>query len=233
MDRNRLTLRRVTTHGRESREDVFVRKAELCNEARKVIAESVLPLNPGVDPCSKVFNMDHTGSVAYTTANTTVEQVGVHLVPALTAGSNSQCITMTVLVRADGVMLPPHFVFKGQPGGEVEREVRSCVPPHVATYSVQENAWFDERVMLKWIEESFRFNATSYSVLLLDALKRHKMDSVSDELGAMGTSVHFVPPGCTGIAQHLDVGVMSPLKTHLRQTCAQAAVLNAMPTDSA
>ncbi|GMF59698.1 unnamed protein product [Phytophthora fragariaefolia] len=72
---------------------------------------------------------------------------------------------MAVLVRADGLMLPPHFVFKGQPGGEVEREVRSCLPPHVATCSMQENAWFDERVMLKWIEESFRPNVTSYSDL--------------------------------------------------------------------
>ncbi|KAE8891908.1 hypothetical protein PF005_g7930 [Phytophthora fragariae] len=59
------------------------------------------------------------------------------------------------------------------------------------------------------------------------------MDSVLDELGAMGTSVRFVPQGCTGIAQPLDGGVMSPLKTPLRQTCAEAAVANAMPTNSA
>ncbi|EGZ27479.1 hypothetical protein PHYSODRAFT_367306, partial [Phytophthora sojae] len=46
------------------------------------------------------------------------------------------------------------------------------------------------------------------------------------------TSVHFVPPGCTGIAQPLDVGVMSLLKTHQRQSCTQAAVLHAMPENS-
>ncbi|KAE8967831.1 hypothetical protein PR001_g27980 [Phytophthora rubi] len=169
---------------------------------------------------------------ASTTAYTTVEQVGVRVVPALTAGSDSQRITIALFVRADGLVLPPHFVFKGQPDGEVEREVRSYAPPHVATCSVQKNAWCDNRVMQEWIEESFRPNVTGYSVLLFYALMTHTMDSVLDELGAMGTSVHFDPPGCTGKAQPLDVGVMSPLKTHLRQTCAQTAVLNAMSTNS-
>ncbi|KAG7380408.1 hypothetical protein PHYPSEUDO_007229 [Phytophthora pseudosyringae] len=37
MARNRLTLRRVTTRGRESREDMFVRKAEFCDEVRWVL----------------------------------------------------------------------------------------------------------------------------------------------------------------------------------------------------
>ncbi|ETP10889.1 hypothetical protein F441_13563 [Phytophthora nicotianae CJ01A1] len=49
----------------------------------------------------------------------------------------------------------------------------------------------------------------------------------------MGTSVHYVSPGCTGIAQSLDVGVMAPLKTRLLQTCGQAAVLNTLPENSA
>ncbi|KAE9218128.1 hypothetical protein PF005_g8391 [Phytophthora fragariae] len=117
--RNRLTLRRVTTHGRESREDMIVRKAEFCDEVRRVIADSVVSLNAGLDPRSKVFNMDIFAS---TTAYTTVEQVGVRVVPALTAGSDSQRITIALLVRADGLVLPPHFVFKGQPDGEVERQ---------------------------------------------------------------------------------------------------------------
>ncbi|GMF62995.1 unnamed protein product [Phytophthora fragariaefolia] len=81
----------MTTRGRESREDMFARKAEFCDEVRNVIAESVVPLNPGVDPRSKVFNLDQIGIFASTTANTTVEQVGVRVVPALTAGSDSQC----------------------------------------------------------------------------------------------------------------------------------------------
>ncbi|KAE9076397.1 hypothetical protein PF010_g23914 [Phytophthora fragariae] len=55
------------------------------------------------------------------------------------------------------------------------------------------------------------------------------MESVQGALGDIGTSVHFVPPGCTGVAQPLDVGVMSPLKKHMQLNSAQAAVLNELP----
>ncbi|GMF22751.1 unnamed protein product [Phytophthora fragariaefolia] len=170
-----LTLRRVTTRGRESREDMFILKAHFCDDVRRVIADSVIPLNPGIDPRCNVFNMDETAIYASTSAYTTVEEVGVRVVPALAAGSDSQRITMAVL----------------------------------------ENAWFDERVMHDWINHLFKPNVTSYSLLMVETLKTHKMDSVLDKLGAMGTSVHVEPPGCTGVAQPLDVGVMSPLKTHL------------------
>ncbi|GMF46620.1 unnamed protein product [Phytophthora fragariaefolia] len=77
--------------------------------------------------------MDQTAIYASTSAYTTVEDVGVRVVPALTAASDSQRITMAVLVRADGVVLPPHFVLKGKPGGKVEKEIQSYVPLHMAT----------------------------------------------------------------------------------------------------
>jgi len=84
--------------------------------------------------------------------------------------------------------------------------------------------------MPEWIEVSLRPNATSYSILLLGALKTHKMDSALDELGPWG-------PVLTSFrrAVHYSAAVRrwSPLKKHLRQTCAQATVLNAMSTNSA
>ncbi|GMF24318.1 unnamed protein product [Phytophthora fragariaefolia] len=58
------------------------------------------------------------------------------------------------------------------------------------------------------------------------------MRSIQDALGDIGTTVHFVPPGCTVVAQPLDVDVMSPLKKHMQLNCAQAAVLNGLPENS-
>ncbi|KAL4133020.1 DNA binding [Phytophthora ramorum] len=42
------------------------------------------------------------------------------------------------------------------------------------------------------------------------------MPEMLGTLACTGTAVLFVPGGCTGVAQPLDVGVMSPLKQHMR-----------------
>uniref|UniRef100_K3XBU4 Uncharacterized protein n=1 Tax=Globisporangium ultimum (strain ATCC 200006 / CBS 805.95 / DAOM BR144) TaxID=431595 RepID=K3XBU4_GLOUD len=43
----------------------------------------------------------------------------------------------------------PHFVYKGVKGGIIEDEVSRFALDTVASFSVQEKAWFDERVMLE------------------------------------------------------------------------------------
>ncbi|KAG2894859.1 hypothetical protein JG687_00008037 [Phytophthora cactorum] len=102
-----------------------------------------------------------------------------------------------------------------QPGGNVEKEISTYGEVSVATFSVQAKAWFDLRVMVNWIENSWKPNATVHSILILDSLKVHKMAEVVDALACTGTLVLFVPGGCTGAAQPLDVDVMAPLKQHI------------------
>ncbi|KAK1939169.1 hypothetical protein P3T76_008553 [Phytophthora citrophthora] len=50
MKRNRLSICRVTTRGRASREFMYQDKAVFCDEVRRVVAECVAPLNPSIDP---------------------------------------------------------------------------------------------------------------------------------------------------------------------------------------
>lgn len=61
------------------------------------------------------------------------------MVLALTGGPSMDRVTVALLVRAGGLMLQPHFVFKGAPGGSVEAEVRNLALPDVATFSVLEH----------------------------------------------------------------------------------------------
>ncbi|EGZ09752.1 hypothetical protein PHYSODRAFT_367588, partial [Phytophthora sojae] len=163
-----------------------------------------------------IFNMDQTSIYSTMASRTTVGVVGATRVSTLTEGSDSYRCTMAVTVAADGRKFPPHFVFQGQPGGDVEREVRSYCEEEVATFSVQAKAWFDLRVMLDWIENAWKPIVTEPSLLILDSLKVHKMAEVLDALACTGTAVQFVPGGCTGVVQPLDVGVMAPLKQHIR-----------------
>jgi DDE superfamily endonuclease len=63
-------------------------------------------------------------------------------------------VTVAVTITASGEMLPPLFVFKGKPGGQIEQEFLAYKAGGV--YCVQEKAWMDEVIMLKWVETVLR-----------------------------------------------------------------------------
>ncbi|DBA02551.1 TPA: hypothetical protein N0F65_011023 [Lagenidium giganteum] len=163
-----------------------------------------------------LFNMDQTAIFQSMGRRVTIDFIGSQQVPAVTDGSDSYRFTLAITASADGRILPPHFVFKGKPGGSVEAEVTAFTHPSVATFSVQENAWFDERVMLEWVETCWAHVVTEPSVLIIDSLKIHKLQCVRRALAELGTMVEYVPAGCTGVAQPLDVGVMAPFKQRRR-----------------
>ncbi|EGZ07158.1 hypothetical protein PHYSODRAFT_529700 [Phytophthora sojae] len=110
------------------------------------------------------------------------------------------------------------------PGGDVEKELNKFCVEDVATFSVQESAWFDERVMLEWIEKCRKYIVVETSVLILDSLSVHKEAEIADALACTGTLVLYVPGGCTGVAQPLDVGVMGPVKQHIRRINSSRSV---------
>jgi hypothetical protein len=88
-------------------------------------------------------------------------------------------------------------------------------------YRCQDKAWFDEEVMLDWVELCLKPYVTDVPhgivpLLLLDDFKVHKMGVVVQAIQALGVEVEFIPPGCTGMVQPVDVGYNKPLKAKVR-----------------
>ena len=54
-------------------------------------------------------------------------------------------------------------------------------------------------------------------VLLLDDFSVHKTDEIKARFEALGVNVYWIPGGCTGLAQPVDVGIGKPLKHQIRQ----------------
>jgi hypothetical protein len=109
-------------------------------------------------PCCKnnrdprfILNMDQTPIFFSMTSKTTLEPVGSKTVNVRTSKNASMRVTVAVTVTASGDMLAPLFVFKGAPGGRIERELASYSDG--AVYSVQKKAWMDESIMIQWIEQ--------------------------------------------------------------------------------
>ncbi|RQM31092.1 hypothetical protein B5M09_013556, partial [Aphanomyces astaci] len=105
------------------------------------------------------------------------------------------------------VKLPIMFVVHGKPGGTIDKkEIPSYPPGH--WYAVQENAWMEERVWLKYLDELSNYLLDS-SVLLVDNLECHVSEKAHDKIESL-------PPNSTSKCQPLDVGIIGPLKAMLK-----------------
>ena len=75
--------------------------------------------------------------------------------------------------------------------------------------------------MLEWVEVVLKpYVALApphiVPIVLLDSFKVHMVGSVTSAIQALGCEVMFIPPGCTGLVQPVDVGFNKPFKAKLR-----------------
>ncbi|KAG3017624.1 hypothetical protein PC121_g12768 [Phytophthora cactorum] len=111
------------------------------------------------------------------------------------------------------------IVFAGTSGAVVHEERREDkrYDWERGYYTVQAKAYCDKKVMGEWIENVWAPDIQGPSVLVLDSLKTHKMERIRSRLAANAhTSVVYVPPGVTRLAQPMDIAVMKAFKDRLR-----------------
>ena len=78
----------------------------------------------------------------------------------------------------------------------------------------------DEQCCLEWVEKCVKPWAESapegiIPLLFLDSYKCHQQASVVDSIAELGVEVQFIPGGCTGLCQAVDVAVNKPLKNRM------------------
>jgi hypothetical protein len=216
MKRHKLTIRKISHSERKKRSMLMTLKEAFAIEVSTTLTQHLLDAAAATPPPLVLFNVDQTAVFPQTGAEYTVEFVGATHVSSDAAGKGGHRCTVVLLVCADGTMHNPHFAFKGEDGCGVVDRVDRFVKPLEATFSVQSNAWFDERVMLEWIGKVWQHVVTGPTLLILDSLKVHKCGAVRRRLAEMGTMTHYVPAGWTSISHPLDASVMGPFKKDLR-----------------
>ena len=94
--------------------------------------------------------MDQTPLFFSMTPKRTLDKQGMRTVNVHKSSSSTMQVRMAVTVTAAGKVLPPYFVFKGKPGGRIEKQEFTTFPKG-AFYSVQDNAWMDQHKMIDWL----------------------------------------------------------------------------------
>jgi hypothetical protein len=121
-------------------------------------------LRPFLEEISQIYfantetifiNMDQTGIYYDMSPKTTMHVTGAIAIPVLTGGRESTHVTVALTIASNGDKLKPFLVFKGTSTGRVIRELsgqRGTLSDNLI-YSVQACTWFEETVMMSWIEK--------------------------------------------------------------------------------
>ena len=106
-------------------------------------------------PLSNIYNADQTNCYYSLESKYTLTKRGSRTVAVRGSGSTSRC-TLMLGVSMDGRKLPPYIVFKGEKKGRIAGEFNNSQVhgyPEGVLLCTQNHAWFDEDVMLDWIEK--------------------------------------------------------------------------------
>jgi hypothetical protein len=165
-----------------------------------------------------ILNMDQINTYFRMSPRTTINQRGARAINMRQVDDSKRC-TVAFTISASGNILKPMVVYQGAPCGRIAlRELP--LHPHECHYAMQKKAWFDEAVMLDWVENVLAlYVATAPAgvipIVFLDSFKVHLLGSVAYAIKSLGVEVEFIPAGCTGLVQPIDVGFNKPYKSNM------------------
>jgi hypothetical protein len=207
-------VHRIATHTSQKPPEVA------CEDARSYM-RLVRPMLVGRTRDPKfTINMDQTNQFYGSSPKSTINVRGQRTVNMRKGADDSKRCTVALTVTAAGQFLTPYIVYKGVEGGTIDTRELPTKHPSGAVYTVQKKAWFDERVMLHWVQHVLApYVATApvgvIPILFLDSFKVHLLGSVANAIEALGVQVEYIPGGCTGLVQPIDVGINKPYKAHM------------------
>jgi hypothetical protein len=97
-----------------------------------------------------IINMDQTNVYFKQSPKRTIDVKGARTVHMQMGADNSKRCTVAFTVMASGRKTAPMIVYPAVPGGVIERRELPTHPTGMH-YTVQKKGWFDECVMLEWV----------------------------------------------------------------------------------
>ena len=202
MTRNNLTLRAKTSQSQKLPDTYDIDVLSF----RDFISRNRRRLEPDF-----IMNMDETPFYFDNVPSKTVDIVGSKSVRVLTTKSYKKRCTVVLGISNCGVFLRTMVIFKG-------KRKLNLVHPDSIIVRVQEKAWMDERLMIKWMELCVRpFTERKPAILVLDSFRGHLTNDVNAAMKKINVCPAVIPGGCTFLLQPLDVSINKPMKDRARQ----------------
>jgi hypothetical protein len=218
---------------------------ETCDKALGYLDGIIPIINNGNQLPAFTINMDQTPVLHAMNPKDTINMRGMHTINLRKESSESRQVTVAITITASGHQLPLLVMFKGKslycctvnavsniivdcwvfaagmPNGTIARREVPTLPVGLV-YRLNEKAWFNKEIMLDWVEHVLApYIATALPgiipILLLDQFRVRKMGPIINATQALGVQVEFIPDGCMGLVQPVDVGYNKSFKCKMRK----------------
>jgi hypothetical protein len=165
-----------------------------------------------------IYNADQTAVFFSPDSKYTYEAVGKKTISVKDIDNKNRCSVMLCASKT-GEKIPPYIVFKGSNGrgGRIRQELEARVGyPDGVELMVQPKAWFNEEIMIDWIERVWKPFAVrdtdKLCYLLIDEFPGHMTTAVKEAFDNCKTIIDYIPGGFTDRLQVMDVGINKPFK---------------------
>ena len=214
MKRMNYVKRKGTKAARKVPENFLEVKNIFFDQIRRSIQEHGIP-------DELILNMDETGIPVLPVSEWTMAPEGSSQVSVIGKEDKAQ-VTAVLTSTLSGGFPRPQLIYKGK--------THQCHPKYNFPADVDvhhsENHWANRETMLRWIENclspylaetkaDLRLFNSQKALLILDVYAVHRTAEVKESLLQKNCIPVYVPAGCTGELQPLDVSVNSAFKLSL------------------
>ncbi|GFW45265.1 pogo transposable element with KRAB domain [Trichonephila clavipes] len=211
MKRNNLVVRSRSTVGQKLPDDWGKKSDNFLTSCKQIIVENNFTED-------LIFNMDEVPLSFDIPPTRTVDVQGASSIPINTTGNERTSFTVVLCCAANGLKLPPMFIFK-----------RKTLPkenfPKGVEIRANKNGWMNEQIMLSWLQTIWRKRKNSFfrpkAILIMDSMKSHVSENVRNALKSASAKIAIIPGGLTKKLQPLDVGINRSFKFKVRKLWEQ------------
>jgi len=215
MQRMGLSKRKATKAARNRPEDFDDIKKTFLQRITNTVKDNMIP--DGL-----IFNFDQTGCKLVPYSDWTMASRGDKQVEVKGLDDKRE-ITVLLTISADGSLLPPQVIYQGK----TNRCHADVTFPDNWNVTHSDSHWSTAETMMEYAEkilipycdkkkEQLKVKQSQKSLAIFDVFAAHRVEEFLDKLKDNNILVIFVPAGCTGDLQPLDVAVNDDFKRDLK-----------------
>ena len=216
MTRMGLVKRKATKAARKVPQDFQDVKAAFLHRIKDTVNKHAIP-------DSMIVNFDQTGSKFVPCSEWTMAPEGSKQVE-VTGLNDKREMTVVLAVSLAGELLPPQLIY----AGTTNRCHTTVTFPDNWSITHSKNHWSNETTMLEFIatvlvpfmvkqREKLQLPLDQAGLAIFDVFAAHRTDAVLKKLEECNIKQVFIPGGCTGELQPLDVAVNGCFKMEMKK----------------